>query len=81
MVSTAAAQGWRQRAVVAAPADDPQPAFAELSSEDVKPLVFGSGELDFPVPGMSDVMPYPSTRFSSMAPKQLKATAMRGATT
>ncbi|MFH1156884.1 MAG: glycosyltransferase family 4 protein [Pseudomonadota bacterium] len=32
---------------------------------------FRSGSIDFPLPGMSDVMPYDSTVFSSMTPSQL----------
>ena len=32
---------------------------------------FGSGELDFTIPGMSDIMPYPSTRFSDLTGDQL----------
>ncbi len=31
----------------------------------------GGGDLDFRLPGMSDVMPYPSTVFSSMGPEQI----------
>lgn len=33
---------------------------------------FGSGNLDFAIPGMSDVMPYPSSRFSELTKQQLK---------
>lgn len=32
---------------------------------------FGQGELDFTIPGMSDVMPYHSSRFSELSPDQL----------
>lgn len=32
---------------------------------------FGTGELDFTIPGMSDIMPYPSTRFSDLTSNQL----------
>ena len=32
---------------------------------------FGTGELDFTIPGMSDIMPYPSTRFSDLTGDQL----------
>jgi glycosyltransferase involved in cell wall biosynthesis len=64
--------GWQQHAVVGVPAEDPTPAVAELPLERVHPLVFDRTPLDFPVPGMSDVMPYPSTRFSSMDPDQLE---------
>ncbi len=34
---------------------------------------FGEGELDFAVPGMSNVMPYPSSRFDALTSVQLAA--------
>jgi glycosyltransferase involved in cell wall biosynthesis len=37
----------------------------------VYPLVFESEELPFPVPGMSDVMPYESSRFSAMTAAEI----------
>lgn len=64
--------GWEQRVVVAAPAEDAVPAVGGLAPEHVRPLVFGHNGLDFPIPGMSDVMPYPSTRFSSLGASQLE---------
>jgi glycosyltransferase involved in cell wall biosynthesis len=39
----------------------------------VKPLVFGGDPLPDPLPGMSDVMPYPSSRFSELTSEQLAA--------
>lgn len=73
LVRGAAAAGWEQRAVVGTPADDPRPGVGGLEPERIEPLRFGAGdaELPFPVPGMSDVMPYPSTRFSAMTPEEL----------
>jgi glycosyltransferase involved in cell wall biosynthesis len=65
------ASGWDQRAAVGVPGDDPHPRVGDLDASRIHPLVFGRGELDFPVPGMSDVMPYPSTRFSAMTESQL----------
>ena len=66
MVRRAAAAGHDQRVAVGVPADDPRPAVGGLDPEQVIPLLFGVGPLDFDVPGMSDVMPYPSTRFSEL---------------
>ncbi len=66
-------RGWEQRAVVGVPADDPRPAVAELPAGQVLPLPFGEPPLAFPVPGMSDVMPYPSTVFSQMSAARLAA--------
>lgn len=57
----ATARGWTQHAIVGVPADDPTPSFGGLPPEVVHPFVF-----DIPVPGMSDVMPYPSTVFSTL---------------
>ncbi len=71
LVREGAAAGWDQHVVVGVPADEPAPALPPLTAGRVHALRFGEGELDFPVPGMSDVMPYPSTRFSSMSPEQL----------
>jgi len=34
---------------------------------------FNQGLLDYPIPGMSDVMPYPSSTFGSLSPAQLAA--------
>lgn len=42
---------------------------------------FADGELNFPVPGMSNVMPYPSSRFDSLTTGQLTAYERAFATT
>lgn len=73
IVQLAGRAGWGQRVVVATPADDASPMVGGLSPEHVRPLVFGRDGLDFPIPGMSDVMPYPSSRFSSLSAGQLVA--------
>lgn len=36
-------------------------------------VTFGGKDLDYPIPGMSDVMPYKSSVFSTLTPNQLKA--------
>jgi glycosyltransferase involved in cell wall biosynthesis len=71
MVRHAADTGHEQRVVVGVPADDPHPEVGGLAGNRVHPLVFGEGPLDFAVPGMSDVMPYPSTRFSVLTVDQV----------
>lgn len=73
LVRGAQAAGWRQAAVVGVPAEDPAPAVAALPREAIFPLLFETDALPFPVPGMSDVMPYRSTRFSAMSEAQLAA--------
>lgn len=62
----AATAGWEQHAVVGTPADDPEPAVDSLPPDHVHPLVFGEPPVPFPLPGMSDVMPYESSRFSEL---------------
>jgi glycosyltransferase involved in cell wall biosynthesis len=71
MARHAATAGWDQRVVVGTPASDPEPGVGGLPPARIHPLLFETGDLDFPVPGMSDVMPYRSTRFSEMTPEQI----------
>jgi len=77
LVRGAAAAGWEQRAMVGTPADDPRPAVGDLSADAIEPLFFAAdpradaAALPFPVPGMSDVMPYASTRFSALTPAEV----------
>ncbi len=72
-VRGAAQKGWEQHVVVGVPSDERNPAVGGLDGERIHPLYFGNGNLDYPVPGMSDVMPYPSTRFSSMTRDHIAA--------
>jgi len=65
--------GYDQQVVVGVPADDPAPTVGGLAADHVHPLPFGSPPLDFPIPGMSDVMPYASTRFSQLDRAQIDA--------
>lgn len=62
----AAGAGWAQAAVIGIPAEEHDPSVGPLPAERIRPLRFGTRELPFPVPGMSDVMPYRSTRFSDL---------------
>jgi glycosyltransferase involved in cell wall biosynthesis len=71
MVRHAAAAGHQQRVVVGVPKDDPHPSVGGLRGDHVHPLVFGDPPLDYPLPGMSDVMPYPSSRFSVLTADQV----------
>jgi len=76
MVRQAAAAGWQQAVVVGVPAPE-TPVVGDLTPDRLFPLRFaapggGPADLDFPVPGMSDVMPYPSTVWSTMTAQQLK---------
>lgn len=70
---TARAGGVDQHAVVGVPVGDAA-AVGGLAHERVHPLRFGpGGDLPFPVPGMSDVMPYESTVWSRTTADQLAA--------
>jgi glycosyltransferase involved in cell wall biosynthesis len=73
MVRHAADAGYEQRVVVGVPVDDPRPAVGGLDGDKIYPLAFGRPPLDFAVPGMSNVMPYPSTRFSALTDDQIAA--------
>lgn len=66
IVRAAARNEWEQWAVVGVSAHDPPPAVGDLEETRIHPLLFESELLPFPLPGMSDVMPYLSTRFSGM---------------
>ena len=74
----AAAAGWMQHALIGVPAGDSS-SVDGLGGKEISRLEFKSengspdASLDFNVPGMSDVMPYPSTRFSRMTGQQLEA--------
>jgi glycosyltransferase involved in cell wall biosynthesis len=66
-------QGYVQAAVVAAAKGEAKPEIEALPPELVFPLYFEQGPLNFPIPGMSDVMPYKSTRFSEMHGEHIDA--------
>jgi glycosyltransferase involved in cell wall biosynthesis len=72
LVHHAADNGHEQRVVVGVPVDDPHPEVGGLAGDRMHPLIFGDPPLDFAVPGMSDVMPYPSTRFSELTDGQVR---------
>jgi glycosyltransferase involved in cell wall biosynthesis len=67
------ARGWRQHIVCAAPAHEPAPSVPGVAPERVLALRFGAGDLPFDVPGMSDVMPYPSSVFGALTEAQWAA--------
>jgi len=71
LVRHGAAAGWDQEVVVGVPAGDADPDVGGLDRSRIHPLVFGTDAVPFPVPGMSDVMPYESTRFSHMSREML----------
>ncbi len=72
-IRLAAAAGWEQSVIVGTVAADPHPTVDGLPHQRVHSLVFERDGLDFPLPGMSDVMPYPSSVFSTLTPDQLQS--------
>lgn len=72
LVHLAADDGWEQMALVGSPSDAPKPKVAGLDDAAVATVTFGDGDLDFAIPGMSDVMPYPSSVFSQLSRSQLE---------
>ena len=57
--------GLEQWVICGVPASMPKVEIEHLADHHIFPIVFGAPDLPFPVAGMSDVMPYPSSRFSS----------------
>ena len=72
LVRHAAEAGWEQQVVVGTPASAPEPAVGGLPQKRISPVLFGQGDLDFPLPGMSDIMPYPSSRWSDLDEEQIR---------
>jgi glycosyltransferase involved in cell wall biosynthesis len=79
LVRLAGEAGWEQQAAVGVPAGGPPPEVGGLPPRSVHPLTFAgtapsaAAALPFPVPGMSDVMPYRSSRWSSLSKEQVDA--------
>ncbi len=69
----AAHAGWTQAAVIGAPEGSEDAAGLESLGVAVSPVLFGGDGpgLTFAVPGMSDVMPYASSRFSELDARQI----------
>jgi glycosyltransferase involved in cell wall biosynthesis len=63
---------YNQEVIVGVPFDSPFPTVGGLSPSAVNVVKFGKPPLNFPVPGMSDVMPYESTRWSTVTKAQLE---------
>jgi glycosyltransferase involved in cell wall biosynthesis len=72
LVRLGAEAGWRQRAVIGLPGKEPLPDVPPLAPTDIAPVRFDRPPVPYAVPGMSDIMPYVSTRFSSLTPDMLE---------
>ena len=80
VVRLAESAGWKQAAVVGIPADEANAVVGLLPSRNIFPVHFRSegdstkpADLNFFVPGMSDVMPYPSTVWATLGQADLDA--------
>jgi glycosyltransferase involved in cell wall biosynthesis len=73
LVRCAGLAGYDQMAVVGTPASDSAPTFGGLEKERIHPLLFETEALPFRLPGMSDVMPYPSSRFGALSAGEIDA--------
>lgn len=70
LVRCAGSHGYEQYAVVGTPQEERQPGVGELPDANIFPVVFGD-DIPFDLPGMSDVMPYPSRRWSSLTEAEI----------
>jgi len=77
LVRLAGKAGWEQQVVAGVPAGGPHPEVGGLPPEQIHPLTFAGVDeransvLPYPVPGMSDVMPYRSSRWSRLSAEQV----------
>lgn len=60
------AKGYEQAVIAGIPLSQVSSDIQNLKKENFFPIYFESEDLDFKVVGMSDVMPYPSTKYSDM---------------
>lgn len=72
LLSEADRRGYEQHAVVGGPPGTTHLEVPPLTAEEFSLIAFPSPQAPFPVPGMSDVMPYPSTVFADMDEVQLE---------
>ncbi len=79
LARAASRRGWEQRVIVGVPAGESRPRVADLPPESIHAVKFdaegGAGpgaDLPFAVPGMSDAMPYVSTRFRDLSPPDIE---------
>jgi glycosyltransferase involved in cell wall biosynthesis len=72
LVREAARKGYEQHVIVAGPPGTSAEELPPLVEEQVSPILFPSTDAPFPLPGNSDVMPYPTTVFSQMTEFQIE---------
>jgi glycosyltransferase involved in cell wall biosynthesis len=72
MVRQAARSSYEQHVIVAGPPGTSAAELPPLTAEQISPILFPSADAPFPLPGNSDVMPYPTTVFSQMTKLQIE---------
>jgi glycosyltransferase involved in cell wall biosynthesis len=72
MVREASRRGHRQHVIAAGPPGTSAAEVAGIEDGELTPIEFPSEGAPFPLPGNSDVMPYPSTVFSQMTERQVE---------
>ena len=72
LVRLGAEAGWVQHAVIGLPGEEPLPFIPPLAPADITPVRFDRPPVPFALTGMSDIMPYASTRFSSFTAAMLE---------
>ncbi len=66
-------KNYEQAVLAGVPFNEQDPGIDNLELKNFYPVLFQTKELDFPVVGMSDVMPYSSTKYSSLDEKMYEA--------
>lgn len=59
-------KGFEQAVIAGVPVDEQTPDIDNLDLKNFYPVLFETEQLPFPVVGMSDIMPYPSTKYSDL---------------
>ncbi len=72
-LSAGAARGHQQAVIAGIPLSDRDNDFGFPAGTVFEPVLFETDALPFHVVGMSDVMPYPSTRYRDMTPEMVEA--------
>lgn len=73
MAAEAARRGYEQQGLYAGPPGTTGEELPPVGADGVEVVEFPSPEAPFPVPGMSDVMPYPSSVFSRLTKSEVDA--------
>ena len=66
-------KNYEQAVLAGVPFSEQDPGIDNLEKRNFYPVLFETENLNFPVVGMSDVMPYSSTKYSSLNEKMYKA--------